>query len=101
MEMSKVRHQVFSVGIQRESDPLSQKTAGFNDFTTFLLRKEIVSSGLFRFDDCPENYWAWKTSFQAVTSELNLTSREKIDLLIGWLSPDYSNHAKRIKSVCQ
>lgn len=103
-----VRHQSYPVRIQCKSDPLSQEPAGcstttphVNDFTTYLLRKEMVNSGLFRFDDCPENYWAWKTSFYAVTSELNLTSREEINLPIRWLGPDSSNHAKRIKSVCQ
>ncbi len=40
-----------------------------------------------------------KCFFKAVTSELNLTSREEIDLLIRLLGPDSSSHAKRIKAV--
>ncbi|XP_067275269.1 uncharacterized protein [Pseudorasbora parva] len=102
-----VRHQNYPVRMQRESGLPSQVPAGcstpappqVSDFTTYLLKKEMVSSGLFQFDDCPENYWAWKTSFQAVTSELSITSREEIDLLVRWLGPDSSKHAKRIKSV--
>lgn len=60
---------------------------------------EERNSGLFPFDDCPENYLAWKTSFWAITSELNIASREEIDFLVKWLAPDSSSHAKRIKSV--
>lgn len=70
-----------------------------SDLSMYLLKRELVSSGLFFFDDSPENYWAWKTSFQAVTSELNITSREEIDLFVRWLGPDLSNQAKCIKSV--
>ncbi|KAK3507778.1 hypothetical protein QTP70_000334 [Hemibagrus guttatus] len=29
----------------------------------YLARRELVNSGLFKFDDRPENYWAWKSSF--------------------------------------
>lgn len=34
------------------------------DLTKHLIRRELVSTGLLTFDDCPENDWAWKTSFQ-------------------------------------
>ncbi len=66
-----VMHQSNPVRIQRKSDPPYQVPAGCsapappqaNDFTTYLLRKEMVSSGFFRYVDCPENYWAWKMFF--------------------------------------
>ncbi|XP_056290659.1 uncharacterized protein LOC130206630 [Pseudoliparis swirei] len=69
------------------------------DFSTYLIRKEMVSSGLTQFDDRPENYWAWKTSFQSITQDLNLTHREELDLLVKWLGPESATHAKRIRSV--
>ncbi len=59
----------------------------------------MVSSGLMKFDDCPENYWAWKSSFQDVTKDLGLTAREELDLLTKWLGPESSMQAKRIRSV--
>lgn len=55
------------------------EAAQMTDFAKHLVRREIVSSGLLKFDDCPENYWAWKTSFQDVTRELGLTAREELD----------------------
>ncbi|KAK7930587.1 hypothetical protein WMY93_006982 [Mugilogobius chulae] len=69
------------------------------DITKYLVRREMVSSGLLKFDDCPENYWAWKTSFQEVTRELSLTAREELDLLIKWLGPDSSPQALRLRSA--
>lgn len=59
----------------------------------------MVSSGLIQFDDRPENYWAWKTSFQSITHDLNLTHQEELDLLVKWHSPESSTQAKRIRSV--
>lgn len=69
------------------------------DLAKYLVRREIVSSGLLKFDDRPENYWAWKTSFQAVARELNLIAREELDLLTKWLGPESSLQALRIRSV--
>lgn len=69
------------------------------DLAKYLVRREMVSSGLLKFDDCPENYWAWKMSFQDVTKELDLTAREELDLLIKWLGPASSVQAMRIRSA--
>ncbi|XP_034079405.1 uncharacterized protein LOC117550916 [Gymnodraco acuticeps] len=69
------------------------------DLAQYLVRKEMVSSGLLAFDDRPENYWAWKSSFQAVTRELYLSDHEELNLLVKWLGPESAAHAKRIRSV--
>lgn len=70
-----------------------------SDLTKYLIRREMVSSGLLKFDDCPENYWAWKASFVNSTRELNLTAREELDLMVKWLGKDSSEQVKRIRSV--
>lgn len=70
-----------------------------SDLTKYLIRREMVSSGLLIFDDCPENYWAWKASFVNSTRELNLTAREELDLMVKWLGKDSSEQVKRIRSV--
>lgn len=69
------------------------------DLAKYLVRREMVRSGLLKFDDRLENYWAWKTSFQAVARDLNLTAREELDLLTKWLGPESSLQAMRIRSV--
>lgn len=70
-----------------------------SDLANYMVRKEMVSSGLVKFDDHPENYWAWKSYFQDVTKDIGLTDREELDLLTKWLGPESSMQAKRIRSV--
>lgn len=59
----------------------------------------MVSSGLLKFDDQPENYWAWKTSFQSAVQDLNLSPQEELDLLSKWLGPQSAAQAKRIRAA--
>ncbi|XP_037503363.1 uncharacterized protein LOC119378234 [Rhipicephalus sanguineus] len=65
----------------------------------FLCRRDLVSGGLTKFDDQPENYRAWKSSFKGVTRDLGLSPREELDLLIKWLGPRSATQAQRLKSV--
>lgn len=74
-------------------------TAAVTDLGRYLIRRELVSSGLLKFDDKPENYWAWKASFISSTDDLKLSAREELDLLCKWLGPSSSEQAKRIRAV--
>lgn len=70
-----------------------------SDLAKYLMRREMVSSGLLKFDDQPENYWAWKTSFQAAVWDLNLLPQEELDLLAKWLGPQSAAQARRIRAA--
>ena len=59
----------------------------------------MVTSGLLKYNDLPENYWAWKSSFLRSTSGLDLTPAEELDLLSKWLGAESSEQAMRIRSV--
>lgn len=89
--------------VKRTSFPHSSQYApeplAASDLSKYLIKREMVSSGLLKFDDCPENYWAWKASFVNLTRELNLTAREELDLMVKWLGKDSSEQVKRIRSV--
>lgn len=58
-----------------------------------------MNSGLHQFDDRPESYWSWKSSFVNAIVELNLTASEELDLLTKWLGKESSEHVRRIRSV--
>ncbi|XP_058881751.1 uncharacterized protein LOC131737334 [Acipenser ruthenus] len=77
----------------------THNTTGMNDIAMYLVRRELVNSGLVKFDDCPENYWAWKSSFTNAMEGLHLTASEELDLLTKWLGPQSSEHVKRIRAV--
>ncbi|XP_037509614.1 uncharacterized protein LOC119386370 [Rhipicephalus sanguineus] len=65
----------------------------------FLCRKDLVSTGLTKFDDRPENFRAWKSSFKGVIRDVDLSAQEELDLLIKWLGPESSRQVWRLKSV--
>lgn len=70
-----------------------------NDFVRYLARRELVSTGLLKFNDKPQNYRAWKRSFQSAIRGLHLTSSEEMDLLLKWLGKDSAEHVERIRAI--
>lgn len=78
---------------------LSSEPQGVQDIKKYLIRREMLSAGLLKFDDRPENYWSWKASFQSATKDLNRSAREELDLMTKWLGVESAEQAKRIRSV--
>lgn len=70
-----------------------------SDLARFLAKTQLITGGLSKFDDKPENYLSWKATFQSTVRDLGLTATEEINLLIKWLGPESSEHAKRLKAV--
>ncbi|XP_039885710.1 uncharacterized protein LOC120732292 [Simochromis diagramma] len=79
--------------------PVRSSHADTSDLTRYLIRKEMISSGLLRFDDRPENYWAWKASFLSSIQDLGVTPQEELDLLSKWLGPQSAAQAKRVRAA--
>lgn len=84
--------------------PMSMPTASYSAPTTehlaqYLARRDLVNSSLYQFDDKPEHFRAWQSSYANVTQGLGLTPTEELDLMIKWLGRESSNHVKRIRSV--
>jgi hypothetical protein len=75
------------------------RTPTNHDLAKCLARNQLVTSGIIIFDDKPENYWAWKSSFESATAGLDLTAGEELDLLSKWLGQESSQHVRRIKAV--
>ncbi len=79
--------------------PSSSDHTGMSEIARYLVRRELINSGLNKFDDRPENYLAWKSSFINVLEGLSLTPSEELDLLIRWLGPQSSEQVKRVRAV--
>ncbi|KAL0159525.1 hypothetical protein M9458_043250, partial [Cirrhinus mrigala] len=62
------------------------------DFAKFIARRELVTTGLTKFDDNPENFRAWESSFVNATQDLQLSA-------IKWLGKESSDHVRRIRAV--
>lgn len=79
--------------------PSQDVNGNISDLAKFLIRSQLVTSGLSRFDDQPENYLSWKATFTSVLQGLDISATNEVDLLIKWLGPESSQLARRMKSV--
>ncbi|KAK7945831.1 hypothetical protein WMY93_001559 [Mugilogobius chulae] len=70
-----------------------------SDIARFLAKRELLTGGLRKFSDNAGDYWGWKSSFENVIRDLNLTSSEKFDLLIKWLGAESVKYANRLRAV--
>ena len=69
------------------------------DFAKYLARRELVTTGLTKYDDQPESFRAWHSFFFNASQGLELTASEVLDLLVKWLGKESSEHVKRIRAV--
>lgn len=77
------------VGTPPHAEPLAQ----------YLARRDLVNSGLYQFDDKPENYRSWYSSFTSAAREVHLTATQELDLMTKWLGKESGEQVKRIRSV--
>ncbi|KAK2838870.1 hypothetical protein Q7C36_013684 [Tachysurus vachellii] len=76
-----------------------QQTSTVNDMAKYLMKHELMSATLQTFDDDPQNYRSWKSSFLNVIKDLSLSPKEELDLLVKWLGPKSNQQAKRISAA--
>jgi len=86
--------------IQHAKPPVSDNVNQMQDITRFLLKKDMTLSRLVQFSDKPENYQAWKGTFDNVVKDMDLSASETLDLLIKWLGTESRKHAISLKSSC-
>jgi hypothetical protein len=70
-----------------------------SELTKFIVKKDLVLSRLTKFDDTPEYFPVWRSTFHNVMSELGVTPVEEMDLLIKYLGPESVIQAKRIRAA--
>ncbi|XP_051813210.1 uncharacterized protein LOC110970024 isoform X1 [Acanthochromis polyacanthus] len=78
------------------SPPNTQETSSVSYVAKYLMRRELVTGTMQKFDDNAQNYRGWKSSFLNITKDLSLSPKEELDLLIQWLGPKSTEQAKRI-----
>lgn len=65
----------------KPSKQLQESTASLSYVHRYLAYRDIVTSSLRKFDDCPENDQAWKLAFLNAINGLCLGENEEIDLI--------------------
>lgn len=90
-----VHAQTFS----RSKDSAVFPTPAAEPLAQYLARRDLTNSGLYQFDDKPENYRAWYASFCSTTSDIQLSAVQQLDLMIKWLGKESCEYVKRIRGV--
>ena len=69
------------------------------DWTSLLLKKELMLNRMSIFSDTPETYIAWRETFRNTVVQLSLSPAEEVDLLIKHLGPESSKQATSAKAA--
>ncbi|KAL6459899.1 hypothetical protein MHYP_G00316580 [Metynnis hypsauchen] len=64
-------------------------------FAQYMARRDLITSGLYQFDDRPENYRAWFSSFTSAIVEVQLSPIQELDLMTKWLGKESSDQVKQ------
>ncbi|XP_054591066.2 uncharacterized protein [Nothobranchius furzeri] len=86
---SQTPRKMLPVNVSQPPDPLAQ----------YMARRDLVASGLYQFDDKPENYRAWRSSFINAVAEVQLTETQELDLMTKWLGKESGQQIRCIRSV--
>ncbi|XP_072898117.1 uncharacterized protein [Hemitrygon akajei] len=65
----------------------------------YFARRDLVTSGLYRFDDKPENYRAWYSTFTNAIDGFQLRATQELDLMAKWLGKESCEQVRRMRSV--
>ena len=79
--------------------PVNTKDQATNAWLQHFARRDLVTTSLMRFDDVPENFRPWKSSFRSVVDQVNLNPKEELDLLVKWCGNKSSELIKKIRAV--
>lgn len=63
-------------------------TAMCNELPKFMIKKDLLFPRLTKYGDTPEMYVAWKSSLKNVLSELGISPRGEVNLLVKWFGPN-------------
>lgn len=70
-----------------------------SEMTKFLVKKDILKLRSSKFMDIPGTFVSWKTTFQSVLRELEVSPLEEFDLLQQYLGPESSRYAASIRAA--
>lgn len=82
-----------------QQEPRDNNNSNVNDFIRYFARRKIVATVLVQFNDKPQNFRAWKRSFNNAVRGLDLTASEEMDLVLKWLGKESDEHAEQIRAI--
>ncbi|XP_062607729.1 uncharacterized protein LOC134269543 [Saccostrea cucullata] len=70
-----------------------------SEMSLFLMRKQLLPERFSNFEDTPESYTAWKSSFKNIIGELKASAYEELELLINKLTGNSKQAASGIRNA--
>lgn len=68
--------------VSTEKHEPTSGSSQFSQLANYILKKDLMLSRITSFDDKPEHYQTWKSSFKSVFQDLKLSPPEELNLLI-------------------
>ena len=70
-----------------------------SSLSALFLRKDLITSRLYAFDENPSNFEAWKRGFRNAMHEINASPEEELDILVKHLGKESSQYAISIRNA--
>ncbi|XP_072901672.1 uncharacterized protein [Hemitrygon akajei] len=83
----------------RQHIPTARMPLAVEPMAQYLARRDLITSGLYQFDDKPENYRAWYSTFTNAIDGVQLRATQELDLMVKWLGKESCEQVRRIRSV--
>lgn len=82
-----------------QGTPLTNTPPPPDPLAQYLAQWDPVTSGLYQFNDKPENFCAWQSSFTNAVAEVSLTATQELHFMTKWLGKHSGEQVRRRRSV--
>ncbi|CAB4037628.1 Hypothetical predicted protein [Paramuricea clavata] len=65
----------------------------------FMVRREILTKRVEKFDDDPQNFHTWKTSFKTMLKDISITPQEELSLLTEYTSKESKKFVQKLRNA--
>ena len=65
-----------------------------------MARREVITKKIEKFDDDPENFHTWKTSFKTMLKDIDITPQEELSLLNEYTSEESRKLVQSLRNAC-
>jgi hypothetical protein len=68
-------------------------------YIEFMARRELIANKIEKFDNNPENFHTWKSSFKNMTNNINITPSEELSLIMEYTTNDSKRLVQKLRNA--
>ena len=65
-----------------------------------MARREVITKKVLKFDDKPENFHTWETSFKTMLKDIAISPEEELSLLSEYTSKESRKLVQKLRNAC-